>query len=141
MRAKCIVRRKTARQRIVSDWVHTNSMTKLSATTAILAALTCAAGAVYWARGLGSSARVSRKSQPAEVSAMPAILEKTAVGDPSPPAKPVDNADRSAPREQPTPLRAGEVLEFAADVAKLSKLANLRLPLGELRISSGSRPV
>jgi Protein of unknown function (DUF3108) len=133
MRARCIVRRKAARQRIVSDWVHTNSMTKLSATTAILAALTCAAGAVYWARGLGSSARVSRKSQPAEVSAMPAIPEKTAVADPPASAKLSEPADRPAPSDQATPLRAGEVLEFAADVAKLSNVANLRLQIVERR--------
>src|SRR5260370_11223467 len=100
MRAKCIVRRKAARQRIVSDWVHTNSMTKLSATTAILAALACAAGAVYWVRGLDNSARVSRKSQRAAVSAMPAIPEKTAVADPPTPAKLSEPAERPAPREQ-----------------------------------------
>src|SRR6266852_8028835 len=108
-------------------------MTKLSATTAILAALTCAAGAVYWARGLGSSARVSKKSQPAAVSAMPAISEKAAVAAPSAPSKPVERTDRPAPSEQATPLRAGEVLEFAADVAKLSNVANLRLQIVERR--------
>jgi len=133
MRAKCIVRRKTARQRIVSGWVHTNSMTKLSATTAILAALTCAAGALYWARGLGPSARVSKKPQPAVVSAMPAIPEKAAVADPSAPSKPAERTDRPAPSEQATPLRTGEVLEFAADVAKMSNVANLRLQIVERR--------
>jgi hypothetical protein len=133
MRAKCIVRRKAARQRIVSDWVHTNSMTKLSATTAILAALTCAAGALYWAHGLGNSARVSKKSQPAVVSAMPAIREKAPVVDPPVPSNPVERTDPPATSEQATPLRVGEVLEFAADVAKLSNVANLRLQIVERR--------
>jgi len=37
------------------------------------------------------------------------------------------------PSEAATPLHAGEVLEFAADVAKLSNVANLRLEIVERR--------
>lgn len=108
-------------------------MSKFSATTAILAALACAAGALYWAYGLGPSARVSRKSQPAAVSAMPAVPEKTAVSDPPATSKPAERMEQPAPSEPETPFRAGEVLEFAADVAKMSNVANLRLQIVERR--------
>jgi len=40
-------------------------MTKPSATIAILAALACAAGAYYWAHGLGAFGRASKAAQPA----------------------------------------------------------------------------
>jgi len=59
-------------------------MTKLTATIAVLAALICSAGAFYWARGLGSSVRLSKASQPAPVSGTSAIPEKAALsGQPS----------------------------------------------------------
>src|SRR6266481_8759286 len=108
-------------------------MTKLSATIAIIAALACAAGAYYWAHGPGAFGRVSKAAQPAlaapvlatgkaaEGSASPTLSKTTA------PGIPVATADAS------TPLRPGEVLEFAADVANLSNVANLRLQIVDRR--------
>src|SRR5260221_12323583 len=108
-------------------------MTKLSATIAIIAALACAAGAYYWAHGPGAFGRVSKAAQPAlaapvlatgkaaEGSASPTLSKTTA------PGIPVATADASSP------LRPGEVLEFAADVANLSNVANLRLQIVDRR--------
>src|SRR6267378_4706719 len=108
-------------------------MTKLSATIAIIAALACAAGAYYWAHGPGAFGRVSKAAQPA-LAAPVLATGKAAEGSASPtlskttePGIPVVTADAS------TPLHAGEVLEFAADVAKLSNVANLRLQIVDRR--------
>jgi hypothetical protein len=109
-------------------------MTKLTATIAVLAALICSAGAFYWARGFGSSVRLSKASQPAPVSGTSAIPEKPALsGQPVPSKVAEPTRDASASSEATMPLRAGEVLEFAADVAKLSNVANLRLQIVERR--------
>jgi hypothetical protein len=108
-------------------------MSKLSATTAIIAALACAAGALYWMHSLGPSTRISKASQPAPTSARPAISDKASLPDPAAPSKPDGLIERLAPSEARTPLHAGEVLEFAADVAKLSSVANLRLQILERR--------
>src|SRR6266478_2395580 len=108
-------------------------MTKLSPTIAIIAALACAAGAYYWAHGPGAFGRVSKAAQPA-LAAPVLATGKAAEGSTSPtlskttaPGIPVVTADAS------TPLRPGEVLEFAADVANLSNVANLRLQIVDRR--------
>lgn len=103
-------------------------MTKLSATAAILAALACTAGALYWTYGPGPSTRVSKASQPAAAAASD---RTSSVASPAP--SKVAEPSAPAPSEAPTPLHAGEVLEFAADVAKLSNVANLRLEIVERR--------
>lgn len=108
-------------------------MTKLSASTAILAALACAAGAWYWTHGPGPSIRVSKASQPATASTLPAAPDKATFSAPSAPSKVAEPSDRPASTEAATPLHAGEVLDFAADVAKLSNVANLRLQIVEHR--------
>lgn len=108
-------------------------MTKLSATTAIIAALTCAAGAIYWTYGPGPSTRVSKASQPAPGSPPPAVSDKTPSVAPPAPSKVAEPSEPPAPSEAATPLHAGEVLEFAADVAKLSNVANLRVAIVERR--------
>jgi hypothetical protein len=64
---------------------------------------------------------------------MPAVPEKTAVSDPPATSKPAERMEQPAPSEPETPFRAGEVLEFAADVAKMSNVANLRLQIVERR--------
>jgi len=107
-------------------------MTKLSATAAILAALACTAGAWYWTCGPGLSTRVSKASQPAPVSAVPAVSDRTSSVASLAPSK-VTEPNAPVPSEAATPLHAGEVLEFAADVAKLSNVANLRLEIVERR--------
>src|SRR3984893_12835069 len=99
-------------------------MTKLTATIAVLAALTCSAGAFYWERGLGSSVRVSKASPPAPVPGTAAIPEKAAwSGQPVPSKVAEPTRDASASSEATMPLRAGEVLEFAADVGQLRRVA------------------
>lgn len=103
-------------------------MTKLSATAAILAALACTAGALYWTYGPGPSTRVSKASQPAAAAASD---RTSSVASPAP--SKVAEPSAPAPSEAATPLHAGEVLEFAADVAKLSNVANLRLEIVERR--------
>jgi Protein of unknown function (DUF3108) len=108
-------------------------MTKLSATAAILAALACSAGALYWTHGHGPSTRVSKASQPAPGSPTPAIPDKPSLVASPAPSKVAEPSGRPAPTEADAPLRAGEVLEFAADVAKLSNVANLRLAIVERR--------
>ena len=108
-------------------------MTKLSATAAILAALACAAGALYWTYGPGPSTRVSKASQPSPASAVSATADRTSTVAPAASSKIAEASERPAVTEAATPLRTGEVLEFAADVAKLSNVANLRLEIVERR--------
>jgi hypothetical protein len=108
-------------------------MTKLSASTAIFAALACAAGAWYWTHGPGASTHVSKASQPATASALPAAADKAAFSAPPASSKIAEPSDRAASTEAARPLHAGEVLDFAADVAKLSNVANLRLQIVEHR--------
>src|SRR4029077_12769248 len=43
----------------------------------------------------------------------------------------MDNKNSATPTEAGTPLRAGKVLEFSADVANLTNVANLRLQIVE----------
>jgi hypothetical protein len=113
-------------------------MTKRITMMVTLAALFCAAGVFYWAHGLGPTVRVSKAAQPAPVSATPVSpepvnSENVARSGTATPSKPADTADRPTPAETATPLHAGEVLEFAADVAKLNSVANLRLQIVERR--------
>ena len=111
-------------------------MTRLSASTAILAVLVCAAGALYWTHS-GPSSRVSKASQPAAGSLLPADPHKEPFNPSSLPPKVAEANERPAPTEAAAPLHAGEVLEFAADVAKLSNVANLRLEVVERRTFFG----
>ena len=130
---KCIVRRKAGRQRIVSGQVHTNSMSKLNATIAVLAVLLCAAGALYWVYGVGTPARVPGGLQPQPVSAASATPDKLATSAHSTAMPPEGARGPGTAAEPASPFHAGEVLEFAADVAKLSNVANLRLQIVERR--------
>src|SRR5467141_2218325 len=108
-------------------------MTKLSATIAILAALACASGAYYWAHGPGAFGRVSKASQP--TLAAHALATDKAAEASAPPtlSKTIEPGDRAAPEDASAPWRSGEVLEFAADVANLSNVANLRLQIVDRR--------
>jgi hypothetical protein len=109
-------------------------MTKITATLAVLAAAVCAGGAFYWAHGVGSSTGVANVPSPVAVSATSAVPKRAALSsDPAPsrvaePARPFSTA-----KDTTISLRAGEVLEFGADVAKLSNVANLRLQVIERR--------
>lgn len=104
-------------------------MTKPTATIAAIAALACAAGAYYWAHGLGAFGRVSKAAQPA-LAALNSAADKAAPVLAAPThSKTSEPGDPAAPADTATPLRPGEMLEFAADVAKLSNVANLRLQI------------
>jgi hypothetical protein len=109
-------------------------MTRITATIAVLAALVCAAAALYWAHGLGSHTPTSKALRPAQVSAASAVPENVGISvqpAPSTIAEPVKASSSSI--EATVPFHAGEVLEFAADVAKLSNVANLRLQIVDRR--------
>jgi hypothetical protein len=109
-------------------------MTKPAATIAVIAALACAAGTYYWAHGLGAFGRVSKAAQPALAAPAFATTDKAAASSAArTPSRTVEPGDRIAPSDAGTPLHAGEVLEFSADVAKLNNVANLRLQIVDRR--------
>jgi hypothetical protein len=108
-------------------------MAKPFITIAVVLALAGAAGAYYWAHGLGAFGRVSKAAQPA-LAAPAQVGEKgeasSAAGTSSTTIEP---GPRPAPADASAPLRPGEVLEFAADLEKLSNVANLRLQIVDRR--------
>jgi hypothetical protein len=108
-------------------------MTKLTPSIAVLAALVCAAGAFFWVHRSGSSVRVSSPLQPAPVSAASAPPENAGASAHEGSPAPGLGSAASPANEGATPFHAGEVLEFAADVAKLSNVANLRLQIVDRR--------
>src|SRR3984893_11845344 len=109
-------------------------MSKRTVTIAAIAALACAAGTYHWAHGLGALSRVSKAAQPAVATPALARTDKAAPVSLAPSlSKTTELGDRSASADADTSLRPGEVLEFAADVAKLSNVANLRLQIIERR--------
>ena len=94
-------------------------------------ALGFAAGAVYWARGRAAAPKYAG-------AAVPTVSASGANTTPEPSSasagKPAGStALPPATPDTGGPLRSGEVLEFAADVAKLSNVANLRLQIRERR--------
>ena len=109
-------------------------MTKVSSTIVAVAVLAAAAGAYYWVHGLGAVGRVSKAAQPSAASRAVVPTDDTAVvSAPAGLPKTTQPNDRVPPADAGTPLRPGEVLEFSADVAKLSNVANLRLQIVERR--------
>jgi Protein of unknown function (DUF3108) len=103
-------------------------MTKTTLGVVAIAALACAAGVVYWAQSRAVVPRYGGTS----ASTLAALRGNAA------PETPLESAGKllnaavpPAPSEANGPLRSGEVLEFAADVANLSNVANLRLQIRE----------
>ena len=94
-----------------------------------LAILGCAAGAVYWTR-----ARNARIARAASDSADPEPLPPPA---PSPSAAAPNSATSPVEKKEETeadaglPLRSGEILEYTANVASLTNVANLKLQVRE----------
>jgi Protein of unknown function (DUF3108) len=87
-----------------------------------LAALALAAGAFLWIHARFGRTRPALASTP--------VLNATKTGEnPTPGKSPVPSSARkiSEPEPDPGTPRPGETLEFAADVSKLSNVANLRL--------------
>jgi hypothetical protein len=96
-----------------------------------IAALGCAAGAFYWARGRSVPLENGRNSAPAASVSSRSTPDTTEPSD-TPPGKAVNPAS-AAPSDTAGPIRSGEVLEYAADVAKLTNVANLRLQIRDRR--------
>jgi len=98
-----------------------------------IAALGCAAGAFYWLHARGSHPTPEvvsaeppgfHEAPPAPAPAHPqvnaAVANMPTASDPKKPAPPVDPV---------LPLRTGEVLEYTANVSKVSNVANLKLQI------------
>ncbi len=94
---------------------------------AALAMLGCAAGAFYWLHARGE------QRLPEVVTAEPPgfretpSAEKTSTTAPAKPILPTDSKKDAPPVDTGLPLRAGEVLEYTANISKLSNVASLRL--------------
>lgn len=94
---------------------------------AALAAFGCAAGAFYWLH--------ARSAQPVPEVAVPEppgfreapVAEKPASAAAAEPAPIADPKKAPPPGDAGLPLRAGEVLEYTANVSKLDNVATLRL--------------
>jgi len=106
-------------------------MSKLIAGIVGAAALACAAGVFYWAHGPAPMARIANSSQPKAASEDTETTAKPAARAPAASSGGMNNKNSATPTEAGTPLRAGEVLEFSADVANLTNVANLRLQIVE----------
>jgi hypothetical protein len=99
----------------------------------VVAALALAGGAFLWLHGRGSGAPPAIAAAPVAVPPeKPRAAAETAL--PSAPAPRVE-AKKIAPPEVDAglSLRTGEILDYTADVAKLSDVANLRLQVAERR--------
>ncbi len=99
---------------------------------AILALLVCAAGAYFWYRWNhdgGRSAQASGRSSEYKSFEPPDAATTPSAGKHESAAPPVVDAKKSAD----SPIHAGEILEFSANVAKLNNVANLRLQVNERR--------
>ena len=106
---------------------------RVSVGIAAVAALALAGGALYWLHGRSGGAppaiAAAPMAAPAEKSSD--AVEKAAS---SAPVSRVEVKKTAAPEADPGfPLRTGEILEYTADVAKLSNVANLRLQVAERR--------
>jgi len=94
---------------------------------AALAMLGCAAGAFYWLHARGE------QRLPEVVTAEPPgfretpSAEKTSTTAPVKSILPADSDKAATPVDAGLPLRAGEVLEYTANISKLSNVASLRL--------------
>jgi hypothetical protein len=117
-----------AGERLIPGSVTQTSMSRKSTVgLAALAALGCAAGAFYWlhARGQQPPPEVVtleppgfHEAPPPEKPASPVIVKSPLPAESKKPAPPADTG---------LPLRAGEVLEYSANVSNLSNVATLKL--------------
>jgi hypothetical protein len=98
---------------------------------AILALLICAAGAFYWFRANHESARPALAAGPVY---QPRSASQPERGTSRGPASYGPSSGAVDPRKSgELSVRAGEVLEFSANVANLNNVANLRLQVDEQR--------
>jgi len=102
-----------------------------------MAVVVLAGGALYWLHGRSGETRRAIASAPVSEPGTAAAPEKAKEGPET--AKAADHAARTeankaaATADAGIALRTGEVLEFTADVAKVSNVANLRLQVAERR--------
>ena len=108
----------------------TNSMSKLITASVALIAVACAGGAYYW---LHSTRVAGPLSEPVPSAASAPVVNAAAVPAGSSLSKANQPHDRAVLPDAGSPLHPGEVLDFAADVSKLSNVANLRLQIVERR--------
>ena len=110
---------------------------------AAVAALALAGGAYYWLHGRANQpptaiASETEKSEPRpamETTTPPAHPERSAKTEPD--ASLLATARKDPAAASGLPMRAGEILDFTADVAKVSSVATLRLQTAEKRNFQG----
>ncbi len=98
---------------------------------AVVAALGCTGGAFYWLHGRNVRPEHALRSAPPFLPSANAAGRKGAAAGESAPAEASKRG--AADPEAGLALRAGEVLEYTANVAKLNNVANLRLQVSERR--------
>jgi len=118
---------------------------RVNAGIAAVAVLALAGGAYYWLHGRANQPPTAIASEPEKAPAPPAPeTASTPPAGPGTPAKAGADAPAPlAPKKDPAaassglPLRGGEILDFTADVAKVSSVATLRLQTVEKRNFQG----
>ena len=107
----------------------------VNAGIAVLVTLAFAGGVFYWLHGRGAEAPRAVAAGPESAPEKPRAVPEAARTDASEEhARPAEVVKKDAGGVNPgLPLRAGEVLEYTADVAKVSSVANLRLQVAERR--------
>jgi hypothetical protein len=100
---------------------------KITVGIAAVAALGCAAGAFYWLHARGERPVAEVISAEPQGFRAPAPEEKPASAAAEKPTVLADSRKSAPPAEPGIPLRAGEVLEFSANVAKVNDVASLKL--------------
>jgi hypothetical protein len=117
------------------------SLGKMAVGIAVIAAV--AGGAYYFvherpARAERNVPPVGAVSAPAPAPTLPSASVAAAPSATTPPSGSTAAAGKAAPAADPgLPLKGGEVLDFTADVAKVSNVATLELKTGEKRNLSG----
>ena len=96
----------------------------------MLAVLGCAAGGYYWIRERGEGpARAGNEAAPFGPAGAPSSETPVIAANSAPASGPGKSG--WPPVDPGLPLRGGEVLEYSANVANLSDVANLRVQIGE----------
>jgi hypothetical protein len=108
---------------------------RLNATIATVVVLCLAGAAAYWLYGRGAAGAPATASS----LALPPHSAPPEISRPLPPKTTGEIPPVTAPAPtltavpEPTPFRTGEILEYTADVAKLSNVADLRLQIADRR--------
>jgi hypothetical protein len=100
---------------------------KMTVGIAAVAALGCVAGAYYWLHARGERPAPEVVSAEPRGFREPAPAEKPAGAGAEKPASPADPKKSTPPVDPGPPLRAGEVLEYTANVAKVNNVASLKV--------------